>query len=173
MEQHLWKAIDPQVDDLARVLHNFARSKQYQEISQILSTISKSLVGDRYAVEFTFRLDVCDDERRQALTLIDEGMSASEGRVRPTRDTCASQEVIIGDECHVVPFNQCPKCWAMWWLKTKEPSCPECSAQLGIDFQLFLKSCVCPGCGMGMISRNDLSCSECDLSLDPAWVVWG
>ena len=173
MDQSLFEAAEPILDEIAEIVDRLLDSDQLADLRLALARLSDK-VGPRYSVNLTLCVDVFDAERSNALPLLTTGLSTSKGKPPfKTYGDSTPQKYVVDGEIQVVPHDRCPRCHGEWDFKLTHPSCAGCGAVLGRDVKLLLDTDLCPFCEEGKVSMTILTCAQCGHQIDPDWVAWG
>jgi len=173
MDQNLFNAFNPQIDDMAEMVEQVLQSPEFQKVREALVSLGKTL-GERYSVTLSCLVEVFDREQERTLPLLNTGLSTSEGK-EPYRvwGDSTPQRYVVDGQIQVVPHDRCPKCWGEWDFKWKHRHCPHCDAELGRNCKVLLDSDKCPNCEEGKVTARKPRCVACGFDVDPALVVWG
>lgn len=173
MDQADFQIAKPHLKQVAHQLDQILKCPQLQELRKTLEALSHEL-GDRYSVELSCVIEVCDEERERAIPLLDTGLTMACGcRPYRTRNDCTPHRYIVDGSIQVVPHDRCPACWGEWDFKWEHRQCPQCGVRLGVNCKVLLDSDVCPHCEHGKVTSTNPQCGKCGFVVDPSLATWG
>ena len=177
MDQEQWKIADEGVNKISDKLEQLLDSPVMADVKNLLDDLEVKL-GSKFSISLSCIVDVFDRNtehgREKALQLLNIGLSTSESvEVYRTWGDSSPHRYVVDGEIHVIPHDQCPKCWGEWDFKWIHRSCSHCDAVLGENCKILLDSDVCPHCEEGKVSSQNPRCEKCEFEVDPSCVVWG
>jgi len=173
MDKPTFQVADEHVDRISEIVGEALESPELENLRSALSALSNAL-GGRYSLIFDCKVAIFDDREERTLTMLQTGLSTSDGG-KPFRTwgDSSPQKYVVDGEIQVVPHDHCPKCWGTWDFKFKHRSCQECGATLGEDVRVLLDTDVCPNCEEGSVSMASPHCDKCEFEADPKTIAWG
>jgi hypothetical protein len=177
MDQDRWKLVDEGIDQLAENLEQLLDSAATADLKKLLGNLQVKL-GKRFGISLTCSVELSDRDadlqREHVLRLLNTGIATCEnGELYRTWGDSTPHRYVVDGEIHVVPHDQCPKCWGDWDFKWTHRSCSHCDAALGKNCKILLDSDICPHCEEGKVTAREPQCERCGFAVDLSCVAWG
>lgn len=173
MDQADFQTAQEHLQQAAQMLDKILKCSELQKLRTTLTALCESL-GERYSLNLSCVVEVCDEERQRTMPLLDTGLAIAAGcQPYRTRNDCTPHRYIVNGTIQVVPHDRCPSCWGEWDFKWQHRTCPQCGVQLGMNCKVLLDSDICPHCEQGEVRSTNPVCSRCGFTVDPALATWG
>lgn len=173
MDQSIFRATEPCLDELAEIIDKHLTSSEWQTLQNALTKVRQAL-GERYSLGIDMVVHVFDPSGERSMPLLTTGLAIPEdGEPYRTWSDSTPQRYVAKGEIQIVPHDRCPVCWKDWDFKFRHRACPHCGATLGKDVKVLLDNDVCPHCEEGAISPSSPKCEMCGHEVDLSLVTWG
>lgn len=173
MDKETYEIADPIVDKIAEAASDLLESPETERLRTLLADLSEA-IGSRYSVSLLLNVEVFDQDREQALPLLQTGLTGFESdKPYQAWSDSSAQRYVAGGEMLIAPHDHCPLCWGVWDFKFKVETCPHCGATMGKEVKLLLDNDLCPYCNDGKVSMANPRCDKCGYTVESDKVVWG